>query len=160
MSGADPIRAKLRLWLRLLAAAQDIERDIQRRLREHGQTLPRFDCLATLDRAPDGLSMGELSARLRVSNGNVTGVVDRLVREGLAERSSPPDDRRRITIALTPTGRALFATLLAQHNTWIDEILAGMDPAEIETLTQLLQKTRASAALAARRTERSEEAAE
>jgi hypothetical protein len=63
MSGADPIRAKLRLWLRLLAAAQDIERDIQRRLREHGQTLPRFDCLATLDRAPDGLSMGELSAR-------------------------------------------------------------------------------------------------
>jgi len=149
---ADTIRAKLRMWLRLLAAAQDIERDLQSRLREHGQTLPRFDCLATLDRAPEGgLTMGELSARLRVSNGNVTGVVDRLVREGFAERSSPPGDRRRIHIALTPRGREQFATMLAEHNGWIEDIFADLDPSDIETLTQLLQKTRASAAAAVKR---------
>lgn len=149
MSATDA-KAKLRLWLRLLACSQDIERDVRNRLRDHGQTLPRFDCLAALDRAPEGLTMGELSARLRVSNGNVTGVVDRLAREGLVVRRSPPDDRRRVLISLTDKGRDAFAGLAREHEAWIDALLAGLTRADIETLTGLLQKTRASVAGAAR----------
>lgn len=149
MSGEDA-KAKLRLWLRLLACSQDIERDVRNRLRDHGQTLPRFDCLAALERAPQGLTMGELSSRLRVSNGNVTGVVDRLVREGLVARRSPPDDRRRVLISLTDTGRAAFAGLAGEHEAWIDALLGGLSRPEIDALTGLLQKARASVAEAVR----------
>ena len=76
----------LRLWLRLLTCSTMIEREVRARLRqEFGITLPRFDMMAALDRAPEaeGLSMGELSRHLMVSNGNVTGVAGRLVKEKL-----------------------------------------------------------------------------
>src|SRR3546814_9820640 len=76
-------KLELRLWLRLLTCSSLIERDVRNALRERfDTTLPRFDLLAQLDRAPDGLTMSELSARMMVSNGNITGLTDRLVDEG------------------------------------------------------------------------------
>ena len=86
---------ELRLWLRLFTCKEVIETEVRRRLRDSFEvTLPRFDLLAQLDRAPKGMTLGELSQRMMVSNGNVTGLVDRLVEQGLINRRPSPKDRR------------------------------------------------------------------
>ena len=117
--------------------------DAKRRLREEfAVTLPRFDLMAALDRTPAGLTMGELSARLKVSNGNVTGVVERLVGEGLVERTPLPTDRRSYKVALTATGRAAFAAMAERHAGWIDRLLGDLSDGEIEQLMGLLARLR------------------
>src|SRR5258706_6486818 len=91
---SDDHHESLRLWLRLLTCSVLIERSIRARLRsKFATTLPRFDLMAQLERHPAGLRMGELSRRLMVTGGNVTGIVDPLVREGLVERRADPDPR-------------------------------------------------------------------
>jgi len=87
---------ELRLWLRLFTCKEVIESEVRRRLRDTFEiTLPRFDLLAQLERTPKGMTLGELSQRMMVSNGNVTGVVDRLVEQGLISRRPSPKDFRR-----------------------------------------------------------------
>jgi DNA-binding MarR family transcriptional regulator len=138
-------KASLRLWLRLLTCTNFIEREVRARLRRNfSVTLPRFDMMAALERAPDGLSMGELSERLMVSNGNVTGVAERLVQEGLAKRWSPPADRRSSRIALTAHGQKTFAAMAKQHQDWIGEMMSGLNAKERETLMTLLAKVKTS----------------
>ena len=78
---------ELRLWLRLLTCTQLIEKQVRNELREQfATTLPRFDLMSQLERAPEGLKMNELSRRMMVTGGNVTGITDQLVTEGLVER--------------------------------------------------------------------------
>jgi DNA-binding MarR family transcriptional regulator len=153
-SGEAPSKRRLRLWLRLFAATSVIERGMRRFLkRSLATTLPRFDLMAALERAPDGLTMGELSRRLMVSGGNVTAVVLRLGQDGLVRRWSPPGDRRTALVALTPAGRSTFLKMAAAHERWIDQLLADVPDAEVERLTALLAdlKHAAEARLRARR---------
>lgn len=132
---------RLRLWLKLLKVSRRIEGEIRERLREdHATTLPRFDVMAALERAPEGLRMSALSRALRVSNGNVTGIVERLVQDGLVERARADGDRRAFVVRLTARGRAAFASLAAAHEGWIDEMLAGAGAEDIPALTGLLVK--------------------
>ena len=136
-------KRRLRLWLRLLTCSGLVERAVRRRLREEfAVTLPRFDLMAALDRTPAGLTMGELSARLKVSNGNVTGVVERLVGEGLVERTPQPTDRRSYKVALTAAGSAAFAAMAERHAGWIDRLLGDLSDGEIEQLMGLLARLR------------------
>ena len=138
-------KESLRLWLRLLTCSTMIEREVRTRLRRgFDATLPRFDMMAALDRAPDGLSMGELSRRLMVSNGNVTGVADRLAREGLVKRWSPPTDRRSSRLALTMRGRKEFTGMAKAHQGWIEEMMAGLNAEEREALMTLLARVKLS----------------
>ncbi|MFN3885298.1 MAG: MarR family winged helix-turn-helix transcriptional regulator, partial [Rhodocyclaceae bacterium] len=119
----------LRLWLRMLTCTQLVEQRVRRRLRTEFQTtLPRFDLMAQLERHPEGLQMKELSRRLMVTGGNVTGVTDQLVREGLVERLSVPDDRRAYRVRLTPAGREAFARMAHAHEQWIVEAFARLGP--------------------------------
>lgn len=130
----DPIaKERLRLWLKLLKASSLIEDEIRRRLRaEFKSTLPRFDVMSALERAPHGLKMSEISKRLRVSNGNITGIVDKLTEDGLALRVSVPGDRRANLIHLTPKGQKVFAEHAKTHEAWISEILAELNKDDIE----------------------------
>ena len=138
----EPVsKAHLRLWLQLLKLSSGIEGELRRRLRDrHDTTLPRFDVMAALARHKDGLKMSDLSRYLKVSNGNVTGIVDRLVEEGLALRVAVPGDRRANLARLTPKGEAAFAELAAQHEAWIDELLAPLTDSDTQTLMGLLKK--------------------
>jgi DNA-binding MarR family transcriptional regulator len=132
-------KRRLRLWLRLYGATSVIEREMRRFLRARfATTLPRFDLMAALERAPDGLTMGELSRRLMVSGGNVTSIVAGLERDGLVRRRSPASDRRTSCIALTEQGRAAFETMARAHERWIDQLLAKVPDDDIETLTDRL----------------------
>src|ERR1700675_4037377 len=102
-------KAKLRLWIRLLRASRSIEANVRERLKSQFKaTLPRFDVMAALYRKRDGMLMSEISRFLMVSNGNVTGIVDRLVSDGLLPRAQRNGDRRTSFISLTRKGRALF----------------------------------------------------
>jgi len=135
----EKTKLDLRVWLRLLTCTNLVEHEVRRRMRdEFDFTLPRFDILAQLDRSPGGLTMGELSRRLMVSNGNVTGLVDRLVGEGLVERRPAPGDRRAQMVKLTQAGRKTFEKLAPEHGGWIDGLFAGLDRGQLETLFELL----------------------
>lgn len=132
-------RDELRLWLRLLTCTNLIEGEIRARLRrEFNVTLPRFDLMAQLDKAPEGMTLGELSRRMMVSNGNVTGLVERLLDSQLVERRTHPTDRRAVVVALTASGRGAFAGMAAAHAEWIAELCAGLAPPDVASLMRLL----------------------
>lgn len=138
-------RMDLRVWIRLLTCSNMIEREVRQNLREEFDiTLPRFDLLAQLERAPGGLTMGELSRRLMVTNGNVTGLIDRLVGEGLVERQPAPSDRRAQMVRLTPAGKAAFHGMAPVHQKWIHGMLEGLGRDELEALHDLLGKLKDS----------------
>jgi len=127
--------AALKLWLRLLACTTQIEDEIRRRLRQRfGISLPRFDYMAQLHREPDGLKMKELSRRLMVTGGNVTGLTDELEREGLVQRESSPTDRRSWIVRLTAQGRDGFEAMAQEHEQWILELFAGLDAPAVQQL--------------------------
>lgn len=114
----------LRLWVRLLACAKIIEKRLRRNFQEQfDTTLPRFDVLAALDRASDGLNMGALSRALLVSNGNVTAIVRQLQDQGHVDSRADPLDARSAIVSLTPQGRAHFETLASAHHGWIADAL-------------------------------------
>lgn len=137
----------LRLWLRLLTCTNLIEGRVKARLRtEFSTTLPRFDLMAQLERNPQGLKMGDLSRRLMVSGGNVTGITDQLVKEGLVERTPLPEDRRAFSVKLTPAGIKTFSQMARDHEGWVIELFSGLTPAEKKQLYQLLAKLKAAVA--------------
>ena len=133
----------LRLWLRLLTCTHLIEQQVRCRLRKQFETtLPRFDLMAQLERAPDGLKMNELSRRMMVTGGNVTGITDQLEAEGMVQRVPLEGDRRALLIRLTPEGKAAFAGMASVHEGWIVESFAGLSQREVETLHKLLGKVK------------------
>lgn len=137
---------ELRLWLRLFTCKELIESEVRRRLREDfAFTLPRFDLMAQLDRAHKGMTLGELSRRMMVSNGNVTGLVDRLVEQGLIDRRPSPDDRRAQIVSLTAQGRRLFRAMARANEGWIGEMFGDLSNGDIEALLRLLAKAKMSA---------------
>jgi DNA-binding MarR family transcriptional regulator len=139
-------REELRLWLRLLTCTTLIEGEVRRRLREQFDvTLPRFDLMAQLDKAQDGMMLSDLSKRMMVSNGNLTGLVDRLVTSGHVARTVSPTDRRAMVISLTEAGRAEFGTMAAEHEHWIADLFGDLSPKDRGELMRLLAKTKMSA---------------
>ncbi len=132
-------KQRLRLWLQLLKATRHVESRLRENLRNRfATTLPRFDVLAMLDHAPEGLRMSDLSARLMVSNGNVTGIIDRLVKDGLVVRVPIQGDRRATLVRLTQKGRETFAEMAATHEAWVNELFAPLGRDDIERAIDML----------------------
>ena len=133
----------LRIWLRLLTCTNLIESRVRGRFREDfASTLPRFDMLAQLDMAAresrEGLTMGELARRLLVSNGNLTGLTTRLVKEGLVTRTTSARDRRAQRVRLTAAGKRAFDAMATHHRAWIESIFGDLPSTDAEQLYQLL----------------------
>jgi DNA-binding MarR family transcriptional regulator len=133
----------LRIWLRLLTCTNLIESRVRGRLREDfASTLPRFDMLAQLDMAAresrEGLTMSDLARRLLVSNGNLTGLTTRLVKEGLVTRTTSARDRRAQRVRLTAAGKRAFDAMAAHHRGWIESIFGDLPTHDAKRLYQLL----------------------
>lgn len=144
-------KQRLRLWLRLLRATRTVETEVRDRLRVHfAMTLPQFDVMAALARKSEGMVMTELSRTLMVSNGNVTGIVDRLAAEQYLLRHTAAEDRRSIVVRLTAKGAARFALVAAAHEKWMNELLSDFDAEEMEILIdhfdELAERIRAKGA--------------
>ena len=145
----DAGRDSLRAWLRLLACTSLVEREVRSRLRDQfGTTLPRFDVLAQLDAAARDdeprLTMTELSRRLMVTNGNLTALIERLVRERLVIRNTSPSDRRTQIVRLSPAGKRALEAMTPAHESWIESMFSGLSHVERTRLYELLGKLRGS----------------
>jgi DNA-binding MarR family transcriptional regulator len=135
----------LRTWLRLLACTNIIEKHLQSQLRQKFEsTLPRFDVLAELDAAENqlghGISMSGLSQRLMVTNGNVTGLVEQLVKERLVTRTMAPHDRRSQFVRLTKSGKRAFDRMVPEHRAWVERIFSQLSPKDHAAMDQILAK--------------------
>ncbi|WP_295997857.1 MarR family winged helix-turn-helix transcriptional regulator [Rugamonas sp.] len=131
----------LKLWLRMLSCTTMIENEIRGRLRvTFGITLPRFDLMAQLERYPQGLRMGELSKRMMVTGGNITGITDQLEQEQLVVRVPDPKDGRAYSVMLTAEGRGAFAEMAAVHEGWIAQLLQDVSGADKTQLIELLSQ--------------------
>ena len=134
-------KLRLRTWLKILKTSNLIEKNIRERLREDcATTLPRFDVLSALSRAPKGMKMSQLSKALRVSNGNVTGIVNRLMETGHVVRVAVAGDRRAHLVCLTKKGQAEFLLFAAEHESWIDKLLGDLSEQDAECVIALLNK--------------------
>ena len=142
---SDAHHESLRLWLRLLTCTTLIEQRVRTKLRDRfAISLPRFDLMAQLERNPQGLRMGELSRRLMVTGGNVTGITDQLVAEGLVERRPIAGDRRAHAVRLTAKGKRAFDTMAAAHEEWVIAMLADVPPRDRDRLHALLGRVKES----------------
>jgi DNA-binding MarR family transcriptional regulator len=134
---------ELRLWLRMLTCTQLVEQQVRSGLRQQfDTTLPRFDLMAQLDRSVEGLKMNELSSRMMVTRGNITGITDQLVAEGLVARVEVADDRRACRVKLTPKGRKNFRAMATAHENWIVLAFAGLNEKDVTALHKLLGKVK------------------
>jgi len=140
-------KLELRLWLRMLATTRLVSQEIRRRLRaEFGATLPQFDVLAQLYREADGLRLGELSKRTMVSNGNVTGLVERLEADGLCVRATLDSDRRVTVAKLTDKGHAHFSAMAAAHEGWLKDMMANVDARTLKLMLAQMNEIKSSVA--------------
>ena len=118
---------------------------MRERLREEfGTTLPRFDVMAALSRYEEGLKMSQLSTVLRVSNGNVTGIVDRLAEDGFLVRVPVPGDRRASMVRLTKRGLQEFECQACEHEDWIGAMLQDFTAEEAADFGTRLEMLEAS----------------
>lgn len=115
---------------------------IDRGLRELNLTGAQLNTLLVLrDAGNDGLSLGEIGRRLVVTRANVTGLIDRLEREGLVRREGTAD--RRVTLArITEKGVGLLEAALPHHRQLLAELLDCLTPDEKEQLIALLTRLR------------------
>jgi DNA-binding MarR family transcriptional regulator len=127
----------LSVWVRLLKSYGLLLREVRRFVPED-LTLPQFDVLAQLYRREDGMTPGELTRALLVTAGNVTGIVDRLARLGLAERRPVPQDRRAVRVRLTQRGRQLMQRAIPRHRRDVESAMAGVPPALLARLRDVL----------------------
>jgi len=135
----DDHHLSVRLWLRMLSCTNRIENFVRQNLQANFQTtLPRFDLMAQLERAPQGLKMSELSQRMMVTGGNVTGITDGLEKEGLVVREVDPADRRVFRVKLTLEGQKQFRRMAAEHEQWVIALFDGMSLKHKNQLAELL----------------------
>jgi DNA-binding MarR family transcriptional regulator len=140
---ADDDHLALRLWLRLLTCANLIESQLGQRLREgFASSLPRFDLMAQLHRSGDGLRMNELSRRLMVTGGSITGLADQLEAEGLLERQPVANDRRATLLRLTALGRERFQRMATERESWVIDLFGHLSVNEQQVLRKTLGKLR------------------
>lgn len=145
--GALHGQMEVRVWLRLLSCSTVIEKRLRRRfVEQYDTTLPRFDVLATLARFPNGVTMGELSRALLVSNGNTTSLARQLEADGLLSSRPAPEDKRSSIVTLTKKGRRHFEKLAAAHRNWIENMFTAMSPDDQHILFELLATLKRSIA--------------
>ncbi|MCF6430417.1 MarR family transcriptional regulator [Leisingera sp. MMG026] len=130
---------RLRLWLKVLKATKAVESEVRENLRrDFATTLPRFDVMAALMQHEKGLKMSELSGVLKVSNGNVTGIVERLVEDGHVQREKVEGDRRANLVRLTAAGQAEFSRQAEAHESWINAAFDGLATDEAQAIAESL----------------------
>ncbi len=129
-----------RLWLQLLSLHGDIFSSLNSVLgSEFGLSLAKFDVLAQLDRYRDGLALGQLSQNLKVSGGNVSGLVQRLLADDLISKEMSSQDRRSFIVGLTPKGEALFKRAADLHKRHLSKRLEDVSARELDTALAVLR---------------------
>lgn len=134
-----------RVWISALSLHGDIYNRLNRAMvRECGLTLAKYDVLAQLHGNPEGLTLGALTRKLKVTGGNVTGLAKRLVADGLATREMAAHDRRSFIARITPQGSAAFEAARRIHDTLLNEWMGGLSEAELALALASVDQVRAA----------------
>jgi DNA-binding MarR family transcriptional regulator len=137
-SPSDKITA-VKVWMRVMTCNKLVQGHLRNRLRTNfDTTLPRFDILAQIDRAPRGPTMGELSQRLMVTKANITDLFGRLEAEGLVTRKSCKKDGRVQHVYLTPRGKSELDTMLNAHTAWLTQLMQRVPHDDLMALNDIL----------------------
>jgi MarR family 2-MHQ and catechol resistance regulon transcriptional repressor len=137
--GTDEERRALSVYIKLMRAAESTTGRINEHLREHGLTVSQFGVMEALYHLGP-LCQGALARKILKSSGNLTTVIDNLVRDELVERCRDEADRRMIHVHLTDKGRTLIERIFPPHVAGVVETFAVLTPEEQETLGDLLRK--------------------
>ena len=138
-SGTPEERQALSTYIRLWRASHAVEVAANRHLADHGLTISQFGVLEAVYHVGP-LSQRQLAQKILRSSGNLTMVIDNLERDGLVTRERDPQDRRVMRVTLTAQGEVLISELLPDHVRGICTLFGVMEPAELETLGDLLRK--------------------
>jgi len=137
-------REAVRLSLRLLSTSRLIEREVDALMRARfDSSIARFDFLSALDRHGP-MTLGEVSAQLLVSNGNVTQLRTRLEADGLIETEQDENDRRIHRVRLTKRGEGVFKRMAKAHAARVAALLGGLTQADAQALMRLLDGAKRS----------------
>ncbi|MBB4199556.1 MarR family transcriptional regulator [Rhodoblastus sphagnicola] len=131
----------LRVWFRLIRLHTRSRMAVASRLRHFDLSVAQCDVLTTLTER-EGMSQQELAARLYVTKGNISGLVDRLVASGLVERRTLQSDRRSHAIHLTPAGRELARSGIEAQQAFVADTFGRIAPERLAQLDGLLVELR------------------
>lgn len=121
----------------LLALSLVLEADQTRELERRGLTQPRTHLLWVLYHGGP-VTQAQLAAALGVTPRNVTALVDALDATGFARREPHPTDRRAVLVHLTERGLSIMETMDAEHQSLGSDLVAGLEPEEVETAARVL----------------------
>lgn len=105
-----------------------------------GLSIAKFDVLAQLDRCPGGMTLGQLSQRLKVTGGNVSGLVRRLVADGLITREMSSTDRRSFVVDLTSAGKTVFDQACIVHQAELEACFKSIPTRELDAVLHALDR--------------------
>jgi MarR family 2-MHQ and catechol resistance regulon transcriptional repressor len=129
----------LTLWVKLARASAVFARCTGEQIRSFGLTPAQFGVLEILGHKGP-MNPGDLCRKSLVSGGNMTVVVDNLERQGLVRRERSRQDRRAITVHLTPRGKRLFASVFPRHAAYVADLASVLTEEEQVRLGALLKK--------------------
>ena len=143
---SDRSSDSLKLWIELIRCSNILERHVDKNFRQHyGQSISRFDVLSQLERVADeGLTVGELGLKLIASKGNITGLVNRMIKDHLVTKESKPDDRRCFQVKISKDGLSLFKKMAVDHASWIESSFSALNIDSMKNMTRLLAEIRLS----------------
>ncbi len=102
-------------------------------------TRPQFEVIAALGHTK-GLTFKELTNRVRITKGTLTGVINRLEEMGFVVRAPSESDRRSTVATLTDQGESLFEEVFTGHVAYLKEYLDVLEPDERQELNRLLRR--------------------
>jgi|SRR5450755_2955567 DNA-binding MarR family transcriptional regulator len=127
----------------IIQLSGEIEKRMETFVRPFDLTPSRMGVLLILTFSQEQLTPSELGERLFVTRGNMTGLIEGLVSDGLVQRVRRDNDRRAHGLELTAQGRALVKEYFPHHRRALASLTAGLTPGESLQLATLLQKLRA-----------------
>jgi DNA-binding MarR family transcriptional regulator len=120
----------------LYTESRRLTKELARRAQLTG---PQLTVIKMLESVGD-LSLSDLSDRIRAQNSTVTGIIDRMEREGLVQRARSTEDRRVVKIRLTPKGQGLAKEIDVEPMEVFRNALSGLSAAEMRDLLKILTK--------------------
>lgn len=131
--GQDRRKVETRIWLHILALESTIFSRLNSALSaEFGLSVAKFEFLAQVERYPEGISLGKISENLKVTSGNVSGLVQRLLADELITKEMSREDRRSFIVRFSPKGKKVFEKANAFHKAKLAECFADIPLGELE----------------------------
>lgn len=127
-----------RAFLEIENVGARIGRAVAAVCRAQGLSHAAINALAVIEGNEEPIATGDLAARMHVTSGTMTSLIDTLERQGLVTRQADPDDRRRLLIDITPQANAVLDEVLPAIQQIAKALLATFPERQLKTLLATL----------------------